>query len=216
MSTTGKPAGSLAREIKRRKVLQTCGYYAVACMALLFLADQLLPLLGVEGDGPSRTLLGLAVLGLPVAAVVAWRRNRADEAGARSTSFVERRVLRNMAPVNDKRHGGHSDDRAADYSWLITAETGPLKNLTYGVLDSIVVGRSLENDLALVSPEIDRRHARFELRDGKLLVEDLGTSIGTVVNGERISGQHELAHDDEVRFHEIVFRVSEGARYTPG
>lgn len=206
MSTASKPAGSLLRELKRRKVLKTCAYYIVVCCAALFLADQLLP-----DTRPSAFLVYIALLGLPVTAICAWFLRAAPEGATRTTSFVERRVLRNMAPINDKRHGGYSrQEDSHDYRWIITAESGPLKGLKYGVLDSIVVGRSLENDLALVSPEISRRHARFELDGEQLFIEDLESSAGTHVNGERASSRRLLQDGDEVRFADVIFRVSTG------
>jgi hypothetical protein len=206
MSTASKSAGSQRRELKRRKVLKTCVYYIVVSCAVLFLVDQLLP-----DTRPSAFLVYVALLGLPVTAICAWFFQASPEATTRTTSFVERRVLRNMAPINDKRHGGYSrQEDSQDYRWIITAESGPLKGLKYGVLDSIVVGRSLENDLALVSPEISRRHARFELDGEQLFVEDLGSSAGTRINGEVAQSRRALQDGDEVRFADVVFRVSAG------
>lgn len=194
------------RELKRRKVFKTCGYYVVVCCALLFLAGQFLP-----DTFPSGALLNIALLGLPVVAVCAWFFQVTPAGVTRTTSFVERRVLRNMAPINDKRHGGYtSQEGTNDYLWVITAESGPLKGLKYGVLDTIIVGRSLENDLALVSPEISRQHARFILDGEQLFIEDLGSTVGTQVNGEPANGRQALSSGDEVRFHDVVFRISAG------
>lgn len=194
------------RELKRRKVLKTCGYYVVVCCALLFLADQLLP-----DMLPSGALLNIALLGLPVAAVCAWFFQVTPAGVTRTTSFVERRVLKNMAPINDKRHGGYSSQEGDnEYRWIITAESGPLKGLKYGILDTIVVGRSLESDLALVSPEISRQHARFTLDGEQLFVEDLGSTVGTHINGELTDGRRSLSSGDEVRFHDVIFRISAG------
>jgi len=47
------------------------------------------------------------------------------------------------------------------------------------------IGRSDENDLAIDDPEISRRHARLARIEGGWVVEDMGTSNGTAVNGER-------------------------------
>jgi pSer/pThr/pTyr-binding forkhead associated (FHA) protein len=41
------------------------------------------------------------------------------------------------------------------------------------------------------------------------MIEDLGSSNGTVVNGRVAKGRCALQHDDEIRFHDIVFRVSQ-------
>lgn len=50
----------------------------------------------------------------------------------------------------------------------------------------IVVGRSSDLDMVLVEEMVSRKHARIELKEGKIHIEDLGSTNGTFVNGERI------------------------------
>lgn len=59
------------------------------------------------------------------------------------------------------------------------------------------VGRGLDNDIVLDSLSVSREHARF-LRDGGLVVEDLGSRNGTFVNGERVQ-RAQIAPGDTVR-----------------
>ena len=213
MSNSNKSAGSFLREIKRRKVAQSSLYYIVVCWVALQVADIVFPALGVDADQGSRVLLYIAVLGFPVNFALAWYFQVTSRGVTRTTTFVERRVLRNMAPINDQRHSKVSNyfqkEQGQDFGWIITAETGPLTGLSFGVPGPIVVGRSLKCDIAVVSPHVSRRHACLDLEDGQLMVEDLGSSNGTVVNGKAIQGRHPLHHQDEVRFHDIIFRVTE-------
>lgn len=49
-----------------------------------------------------------------------------------------------------------------------------------------VVGRSQEVDLVLDEASVSRRHAVFTLGGGQLVLRDLGSANGTLVNGQRI------------------------------
>jgi 6-phosphogluconolactonase (cycloisomerase 2 family) len=63
--------------------------------------------------------------------------------------------------------------------------------------------------------EISRRHAQFRrLSDGKLLVEDLGSTNGTYVNGQRISAPAILSPGDQVQLGKTLLRL-EGAPAAP-
>jgi len=50
-----------------------------------------------------------------------------------------------------------------------------------------VVGRSSELDMVLVEEMVSRRHATITFRDGIITIEDLGSTNGTFVNGEKVT-----------------------------
>ncbi|MEM1413890.1 MAG: FHA domain-containing protein [Myxococcota bacterium] len=64
---------------------------------------------------------------------------------------------------------------------------------------NIVLGRSRDCDLVLSEPTVSGRHARLTWRDGRILVEDLGSANGTFVGKERI-GQKAVRPGDDLRF----------------
>ena len=50
----------------------------------------------------------------------------------------------------------------------------------------VSVGRLPDSDLQLDDPSVSRRHALMQMKDGKVLVCDVGSSFGTTINGQRL------------------------------
>jgi FHA domain len=74
----------------------------------------------------------------------------------------------------------------------------------------LILGREESSaDLVISDPGVSRRHARVISENGALILEDLGSSNGTYVNGRRISGPVEVADGDEVQLGATVIGVEE-------
>lgn len=76
----------------------------------------------------------------------------------------------------------------------------------------LIVGRACEADLTISCPSVSKRHARLLFRDDCLVVEDLGSTNGTRLNGERIE-RSLVAVGDLLQFGNALYRVS--ARRAP-
>lgn len=50
----------------------------------------------------------------------------------------------------------------------------------------IIIGRSSELDMVLVEDMVSRKHAKITIANGKITIEDLGSTNGTFVNGEKV------------------------------
>ncbi len=61
----------------------------------------------------------------------------------------------------------------------------------------IVIGRSSELEMVLVEDMVSRRHARIVVENGTIFLEDLGSTNGSFVNGERIT-KAQLSEGDRV------------------
>ena len=69
----------------------------------------------------------------------------------------------------------------------------------------LVLGREHTSaDLVIPDPGVSRRHARVLTQNGGVIVEDLGSSNGTYVNGRRISGAVELGAGDELQLGDTI------------
>ena len=206
--------GSFFSELRRRQVIRTCILYVLLCWAVVQVAEILAPPLGFDSDAVIRLTLIAAFVGFPVTMVLSWFYKFTTHGIERTDAFVERRILNNVSPINDRRHDGvgmyfakGKENRA--YDWIVSVETGPLSGLSFGVEEALSLGRALDCDIAIVTPHVSRHHAQLFVEDGQLFVEDQGSANGTIVNGKRIDARQALHHEDELRLHDIVFRISE-------
>ena len=63
----------------------------------------------------------------------------------------------------------------------------------------LIIGRSPELELALVEDMVSRKHAKLTVTDdGRVSIEDLGSSNGTFVNGEQIARPTRLKDGDRI------------------
>lgn len=76
------------------------------------------------------------------------------------------------------------------------AEGAPFDHPLRG--DSLVIGRALDADLTLADPFLSRRHSRLYQSGSGLLVEDLGSRNGTLVNGKVIAGPTPVGPGDVI------------------
>jgi len=80
----------------------------------------------------------------------------------------------------------------------LTIESGPDAGHAHRAGDSALrLGRSPDNDLILRDPATSGHHARVELRGDQFWIVDLGSTNGTLVNGEPIQ-EKELNHGDRI------------------
>ena len=75
----------------------------------------------------------------------------------------------------------------------------------------IVIGRSSELDMVLVEEMVSRKHARIALTDGVINIEDLGSTNGTFVNGEKVD-QGTLKEGDRVLIGTNILKVIASAQ----
>jgi hypothetical protein len=77
---------------------------------------------------------------------------------------------------------------------------------------SFVIGRSSSCDLALDDALVSRRHVSIRLQGEEVVVEDLGSRNGVLVNGTRVSGKTPIRHLDKVTVGSQELVLLEGER----
>src|SRR5436190_20773108 len=70
--------------------------------------------------------------------------------------------------------------------------------------DMTVIGRREDCDLRIPLSDVSRKHCRLILNGETIKVEDLGSSNGTYINGERVQ-QAELSAGDTLQVGPVVF-----------
>lgn len=69
------------------------------------------------------------------------------------------------------------------------------------------VGREQDCEIRLDDRHISRYHAKFTVTDEGILLEDLRSTNGTYINGNRINAPQLVSVGDELRFHHCLFRL---------
>jgi ABC-type multidrug transport system ATPase subunit/pSer/pThr/pTyr-binding forkhead associated (FHA) protein len=63
----------------------------------------------------------------------------------------------------------------------------------------LVIGRVAPAGLVIAHPEVSRRHARLVYQQGNYILEDLGSSNGTFINGQPVRGPQVLINGAEIQ-----------------
>ncbi len=70
----------------------------------------------------------------------------------------------------------------------------------------LTVGRAAEADISIPSGSVSKSHARVTFEQGQMVVEDLGSTNGTYLNGARIHSSV-VADGDLLQFANAIFKV---------
>lgn len=127
--------------------------------------------------------------------------------------------------LNDTLHGGSFRSSTGSVPQLGAEGQGPvmasflvrsgkLKGTRLPIRVPIVnIGRADYNDIVLADDSVSTAHAKLQRREGVWILVDLGSTNGTFVDGEKLSGEAPLAPGATVRFGQVsvLFDTSDDA-----
>ncbi|MFB0545610.1 MAG: FHA domain-containing protein, partial [Anaerolineae bacterium] len=84
-------------------------------------------------------------------------------------------------------------------SGSLIVRQGPLVGQSFPLTKAdITVGRVMGNDVIINHPQVSRRHARLTWDGRRFIIQDLGSTNGTFVNGLRITASQPLKDGDTI------------------
>jgi len=93
----------------------------------------------------------------------------------------------------------------ATQSFELVMTTGPTPGEKYNLSkQEIIIGRDANADVVINIAEVSRRHSRMRLEPSGFMIEDLGSTNGTFVNGQRLTGPHMLRPGERIQLGEAV------------
>jgi pSer/pThr/pTyr-binding forkhead associated (FHA) protein len=87
----------------------------------------------------------------------------------------------------------------------LLVRSGTLKGKRLTVRTPVVnIGRGDYNDLVIPEPSVSAAHAKLQRREGIWVIQDLGSTNGTFVDGERVGEETPLGPGATIRFGEVA------------
>jgi predicted component of type VI protein secretion system len=91
---------------------------------------------------------------------------------------------------------------------LVVKAAGPQEGKVLPIpLSQFVIGRDPQCHLRPASPMISKRHCAIVQRDGKVFIQDFGSTNGTSVNDQPVKNEIELHNSDKLKIGPLHFEV---------
>jgi len=87
----------------------------------------------------------------------------------------------------------------------LVMHSGPTPGKTFPLEGEVItIGREAGNGIVINDAEVSRKHAQLTFQGGKYVLTDIGSTNGTFVNGQRITGQHVLSPGEVISLGEQI------------
>lgn len=128
----------------------------------------------------------------------------AEVSGPKQRPARERGARRAAAPAARPKGRG----RTATPTALRVIEPEDERGRSFPLADELTVGRAAGCQVTLDDTYVSQLHARVFRREGKLYVEDLGSTNGTYLNRARVMGPMVMSSGDRLQVGSVVLELA--------
>ncbi len=82
---------------------------------------------------------------------------------------------------------------------ILIGQSGPLNGERWEINRDLILGRDEACEVLIPDRQVSRYHARIEMKDENVYLEDLGSKNGTYINGEAVQGERLLQDGDVIQ-----------------
>ena len=140
-------------------------------------------------------------------------------------AWVARSALRDLRRPDEQRWAGaagpapvpvdgatglHQAVRIGDPRLVVERAPGHTPGMEYEIGEGAVLGRGDQAEIRLDDPFASGRHARLTRQGPVVVLEDLGSTNGTYLNEELVTGPQPLHQGDRVRIGDSEFTFAAG------
>jgi len=104
----------------------------------------------------------------------------------------------------------------AKAQYRLVVRQGPVAGQVFELnKDEISIGRDIANDFVINDSEVSRKHAKLTLEGDRYKIEDLNSTNGTYIDGQRLIGPHLMAIGEIIMFGDNVGVIFDGEPVEP-
>ena len=109
-------------------------------------------------------------------------------------------------PIRSSKKNKNEEAQTAT-TYLLTIEPQDTQGTEYPLEEEMFLGRDEECEITISDSFTSHRHARIFLEENTLYLEDLTSTNGTFVNGEKIEKPHLLEQRDRIQIGNTVLEA---------
>jgi pSer/pThr/pTyr-binding forkhead associated (FHA) protein len=121
--------------------------------------------------------------------------------------WSELRPTRPQAPPPPAKPAKVKKPKGQPIGQLVVVEPPEQAGVGYSLNDELTVGRAEGCQVRLDDTFVSQLHARVFKREGKYLVEDLGSTNGTYLNERKVAGPMTMNAGDHLKIGSIVLEL---------